>query len=454
MTHYDLLRVPALARGLRSRWPQLAVQTVAAAGFALAIMAGLAGSPVGSHNLAIVAVWIAWWALLILALVPLLGRAWCSVCPIPLPGEWLQRGTILGPGGPARGLGRRWPKPLRGIWLQNGAFVLLALFSAVLLTEPRVTALVLLGMVGLAIAASLTFERRAFCRYLCPVGGFIGLYSQVAPLELRVADPAVCAAHTTKTCYTGSAEGFGCPWLLFPAANVKNTACGLCLECLRTCPHDNLVLNLRPAGADLSQSRGRGLDEAFKALIMLGAALAYAAVMLGPWGGLKAAAYAVGSAAWWAYAGIFLAWLLLVAPGLLLAAVLLGRGLARSRVKARQAFVTLAYALVPLGLAAWVAFSLAFVFASLSYLWPVLSDPFGWGWNLLGTAAVPWQPYAMGLVPWLQMLVLAVGLAWASRAAYRLAREQLAPAAARRQALPVVGYCYLMAGLLLWLLAG
>lgn len=454
MTRVDLLRLPGVARLLKSRWPQLAIQTVAAAGFGLAIVAGLAGTPVGSRNFAIVAVWIGWWALLILAFVPLLGRAWCSICPIPLPGEWLQRGTVLGPGGPARGLGRRWPKAFRSIWLQNGAFVLLALFSAVLLTQPRVTGLVLLGMVGLAVAASLAFERRAFCRYLCPVGGFIGLYSQLAPVELRVADTRVCASHTQKTCYTGNAQGYGCPWQLFPGALVKNTACGLCLECLRTCPHDNLVLNLRPAGADLTQPRGRGLDEAFKALIMVGAALAYAAVMLGPWGELKAAAYAVGSAGWWLYAGGFLGLVLVVMPGLLLGAVLLGRALARSQVKARQAFVALAYALVPLGLAAWVAFSLAFVFASLSYVWPVLSDPLGQGWDLLGTAAVAWQPYAMGAVPWLQTAVLALGLAWASRTAYRLAREQLAPSAARRQALPVVGYCYAVAGVLLWLLVG
>ena len=67
-----------------------------------------------------------------------------------------------------------------------------------------------------AIGASLVFERRAFCRYLCPVGGFIGLYSQSAPLELRVVDASVCASHTEKTCYTGSSQGYGCPWQVFP----------------------------------------------------------------------------------------------------------------------------------------------------------------------------------------------------------------------------------------------
>ena len=106
-----------------------------------------------------------------------------------------------------------------------------------------------------ALATSLIFERRAFCRYLCPVGGFIGLYSQVAPVEVRVKDPAVCAAHTEKSCYTGSADGYGCPWQVFPGTLTKNIYCGLCMECLRTCTQDNVAFNLRPFGADLQTTQ-------------------------------------------------------------------------------------------------------------------------------------------------------------------------------------------------------
>jgi hypothetical protein len=162
----------------------------------------------------------------------------------------------------------------------------------------------------------------------------------------------------------------------------------------------------------------------------------------------------VGGAAWWAYAGAFLSLTLLVLPGLLLAAVLAGRALAHSRVKVRQAFTALAYALVPLGLAAWVAFSLAFVFASLSYLWPAVSDPFGWGWDLFGTAQAGWQPYAMAFVPWLQVAVMAVGLAWAAQTALHIAAEQLPARTARLQALPVIGLCFAISAGMLWLLVG
>ena len=157
------------------------------------------------------------------------------------------------------------------------------------------TALVLLGFMIVAIGTSLVFERRTFCRYLCPVGGFIGLYSQVAPLELRVKDAAVCASHTEKTCYTGSDDGYGCPWLIFPGGLTNNTACGLCTECLKTCTRDNIAIFVRQPGADLLKTTGHKLDEAYKGLIMLACAFIYSTVLIGPWGVLKETARAVGT---------------------------------------------------------------------------------------------------------------------------------------------------------------
>ncbi|HLF28722.1 MAG TPA: 4Fe-4S binding protein [Anaerolineae bacterium] len=453
-TRIEITRVPLFKTLLRNRWPQFILRVLALAGFVFAIVAGLAGTPVGSRNFGIVFVWIAWWALLMLIAVPVFGRGWCSICPIPLPGEWLQNGAILGPRGKGIGLGRRWPNKFRNIWLQNVTFALVALFSSIVLTQPSVTALVLALFLALAIGASLIFERRAFCRYLCPVGGFIGLYAQLAPIELRVKDTAVCAAHTTKTCYTGNADGYGCPWQVFPGGLVKNTYCGACMECLRTCPHDNIAVNLRAFGADLWQPTSRKLDEAFKAFIMLGSAIVYSAVMLGPWGNLKSAAYAIGSGEWLIYAAGFLALLFGVLPGAFLIAVHLGRRLSGSKVKAKKAFASFAYALIPLGLAAWIAFSLSFVFANLSYVWPALSDPLGRGWNLLGAAQISWTPYLMQIVPFLQTVVLLGGLAWASVAVHRIASEQLPGRTATKQAAPVMGFCLMVTIGLLGLLIG
>src|ERR671938_595343 len=97
MVKIELTSNRFLKRALISRYPQLAVLMVMLIGYVFAILAGFIGTSVGSHNFSIVFVWIAWWAILILVAVPFFGRGWCAVCPIPLPGEWLQRGAVLAP---------------------------------------------------------------------------------------------------------------------------------------------------------------------------------------------------------------------------------------------------------------------------------------------------------------------------------------------------------------------
>jgi polyferredoxin len=434
---YALTDLPLVKRVLRRRWPQWLLTVFTLVVFVLAILTGLFGTPVGSHNFGIVFVWIVWWGFLILLLVPFLGRLWCAICPIPAPGEWLQRRALVAPrpGGKLYTLGQKWPKFLRNIWAQNLGFLAVALFSAVILTDARATAMVLLFFIVLALATSLVYERRTFCRYLCPVGGFIGLYSQVAPIEMRVKDHDICLSHQEKTCYTGSDDGYGCPWLLFPANNTANTFCGLCTECLKTCPKDNIALFIREPAKELQQTRGHRLDEAYKGLIMLAAAFIYSTVLIGPWGYLKETARAVGTPAWFVYAGTFLLLTLAIVPGLFWLCVHLGAWLNR-RISGSAAevagqppakpvslFADYARLLVPLGLAGWMVFTLSFVLINFSYAWPALSDPFGWGWNLFGTAGLNWTPYLSGLVPYLQIPVLLAGLAFTIALALRTARQ-------------------------------
>ena len=442
MAKIELTRRPFIKGALKSRYPQLAVFIVMLVGYIFAILAGLVGTPVGSHNFSIVFVWIAWWAILILVAVPFFGRGWCAVCPIPLPGEWLQRGAVLAPPDKKpKWLNRRWPRAFRNIWLQNISFLLLALFSSVLLTTPNITGVILAAMLFAAIGLSIVFERRSFCRYLCPVGGFIGLYSQTAPLELRIKDKKVCATCEGKPCYNGSAEGYGCPWDVFPGGLTKNSYCGLCMECIRTCPFDNIAVNARPFSADLARPSAR-MDEAFKAFIMLGSAMIYAGVLLGPWGILKDAAYNVGTRSWFLYATVFLSIIFLVMPSFFALCVTRFENLNIFK----KRFATLSTTLIPLGLMFWVAFSLSFVLTNASYILASLSDPLGLGWNLFGTADAAWQPMRTSILAPGQALALVGGLIWSGRTAQKAAKE------AAVSTIPVIIYCFIVTLGMLWLL--
>jgi hypothetical protein len=180
---------------------------------------------------------------------------------------------------------------------------------------------------------------------------------------------------------------------------------------------------------------------------MLGAAMIYAGVFLGPWGSLKLAAYSVGSAAWFAYAGVFLAFIFGLLPVLFGLTVMIGKAASKTAQTVKKLFISFAAALVPLGLMFWMAFSLSFVLTNAAYILIALSDPFGWGWNLFGTAAVTWQPYLSNILLPIQALILVGGLLWTARTAQKVGME------VRTSPIPVIVFSTLstlaMLGLLL-----
>ncbi|PWB55506.1 MAG: hypothetical protein C3F13_04290 [Anaerolineales bacterium] len=443
----NLYQVPWLRAVLQSRLPQFTLRMLTLMGFLITIVSALLGPRVGSHNFAIIMVWIAWWTTLKLVFIPLGGRSWCSICPIAMPGDWLQQGGILIKGKRRYGLGLRWPRRLRGSWLQSGGFLLIGLFSALTLTDPHVTGWLLLAIFVLAIGMSLVFEKRAFCSYLCPIGGFSGMYAKVAPLEVQVIDKQVCRQHGDKSCYQA------CPWGIYPVAMQDASACGLCMECLRACPQDNLALNLRPYGTDLVKPvRNAHLDETLLALVMLGSVLVFSAVYLGPWGWLKLSAFNIGSLPWAMFALGFLILNLVVLPAAFFSAVWIEKKISRSSLPITSLVASQAQALLPLGLMAWIAFTVSFALPKLNYILGVLNDPFGWGWRLLDLVNLPKTLDVSGFSPILQVLLLGVGLVWAARVAQ--ARSGLAKATSTPINLPVLLFCLVFSLAMLWLLVG
>lgn len=420
----ELTKPKIIRRAFKSRWLPFLLIVINLFIFTLIMLAGLVGARAGNYNFGVMVVWVLWWVLLMVIIVPFFGRLWCGVCPLPVLGEWLQRFRLIGVTAKLKGLNRRWPRRLSNMWLMNFVFLAATYFAAFFTVRPLANLYLFLLIIAAAVLVFLVYQRRTFCRYLCVVSGFQGLYANFSLSEIRVKDHEICRKHRPKTCYVGNDRGYGCPWLCLPYNMERNTYCGMCLECFKTCPYDNIAWNIRPPGVDLLVRAGRGLDEAWKAFIMLGAAVAFYTVMQGPWGLLKDWARAKTLPGYFAYLGSYTVFTLVLIPLLFLAfAYLSKRWSGDSQRPLKEVFVNFSYALVPLGLAIWVAFSLGIILPNGSYLLRIVSDPFAWGWNIFGTASFKWTPLFTGTMPYLQILILMMGLVFSLEYGHKIAQQ-------------------------------
>ena len=388
--------------------------------FYLFLISSLFGTPVGNRNIAIIFIWILWWFALKAVFVPLGGRLWCLICPLPGPAEWISRKSLTavrylkkpvqGLHHRFLGLQRKWPRPLRNMWLQNVIFMLMISFGIILITRPAATAILLLGILAGTLVLALVYRGRTFCLYLCPVGGFLGNYSMASMTSIRAIDRDVCRKHRDKCCSSGGPGGWACPWNQYIGTMDRNNYCGFCTECIKSCPRDNVGIFLRPFGADRNL---KGYDEMYNVIIMLVVAIAFSLTMLSPWGGIKEAANVTESGhldAFWVYLGGLWGSALVVFPALFLLA---GKGAQLMTGKAvpyKALTLRLAYILIPVGIFAWIAFSLPTILVNHNYILVVLSDPLGLGWDLFGTAEAPFDPFLADWIPMIQGAVLLAGL--------------------------------------------
>ena len=66
--------------------------------------------------------------------------------------------------------------------------------------------------------------------------------------------------------------------------------------------------------------------------------------------------------------------------------------------------------LCPVGIFAWIAFSLLAIMVNYGYIISVFSDPLGLGWDLLGTADTHFKALIPDWIPVIQGIVLLAGL--------------------------------------------
>ncbi len=495
MEGWDLLRRwPWLKRFLKRREFQFVWVFVGMLLLYVILLALLFGTKVAGRNLGSMLTWIVWLFVLTAVLTPLGGRIWCLACPLPVLGDILQRRAITGvrAGSTGRtnnrffGLNLPWPSWLANDWPRVFTFLVLGTFSTVLVAVPRVSGWVVLTLVLLSMAMAMIWELRAFCRYVCPISAFVGLYGRVGKLALRVADGKVCQRCKTHSCQKGSKLGWACPFGLCASEIRENTDCGLCTECFKTCPHDNITLRWRPFAWETAI---RGAGEAWLAMGMLVLAAAYTVTHLGHWPFLRDCVNVIDKGNWhlfgvyaavlWtaALAGLPAVMLLAAGTGKRLASSSLARGargtmrgtvktvsieasshsdvhLEDEGVSTWHAMLASCGALIPLGLAAWIAFVVPMFMVNVSFIWQALSDPFGWGWNLLGAANTPWHQLWPSAIPWIQVGCILLGLGYSLRNGWRIWLE-LAPSphAALRGMLPLGLLLVGITGWLVWFYA-
>ena len=200
--------------------------------------------------------WAWWWPLILLS-YPLVGRLWCAICPFMVWGQIAQRLS------PWRK--KSWPHGDVDLW---GAPALAAGFAVILLWEEVwnlentawLSSCLLLLITAGAVIGSTVFEKRFWCRYLCPVGGMNGLFAKLSILELRAEVGTCSGSCSSYACFKGGpadGEGLaseGCPLGTHPAHLSDNRNCVLCMTCTQACPNRSVQLRLRPPAADLQRN--------------------------------------------------------------------------------------------------------------------------------------------------------------------------------------------------------
>jgi transcriptional regulator with AAA-type ATPase domain/NAD-dependent dihydropyrimidine dehydrogenase PreA subunit len=249
---------PKLRRLLRSPWwPDWINYGFTLSAFAAVVILLFVGPQQRHENFALNLFWAWWWPLILLGF-PFVGRVWCAFCPFMIYGEVTQKlSLMIFP----RQL-RSWPRQQAEQW---GGWFLLGLFTLIFIWEEvwdlentaYLSSYLLLLITAGAVICSLIFERRFWCRYLCPIGGMNGLFAKLSMTELRAQQGTCSAECTTYQCYKGGPqkgegqETNGCPLYSHPAQLEDNRDCVLCMTCLKACPHRSVEFNLRPPGIEL-----------------------------------------------------------------------------------------------------------------------------------------------------------------------------------------------------------
>ncbi|MDP1713312.1 MAG: 4Fe-4S binding protein [Anaerolineales bacterium] len=235
-------------------------------------------------NFATVMSWVVWWPLLAISYL-VVGRVWCAVCPMGALSDIVHRRI---------GLNLKAPELFKKRWLVAVLLGIAILYQAWIeevtraSVSPLITGFILWSFTIGAVVSGLVFERWTWCRHLCPLGAWSGVFAMSSVVEVR-ADPNVCLANHCKGiyCYFGRDDLPGCPFHQVPKIMETNRYCSTCGNCLKACPNDAISIRLRPPSREFVTQKKEVLENALISVVAIGVVIFQGLVMTEPWATLR-----------------------------------------------------------------------------------------------------------------------------------------------------------------------
>ncbi len=443
----------------KSRGFQVFNQALLVILFFIILFAGFYGNPLPGENIAPSLTWNIWWIGLMF-LILFFGKIWCYACPWDAITSWLTRLSFFKVKKNLINLNWKWPRYLKNIYLATFFFIILTWIELGyhVTLSPEGTAGLGLLMLGLVFLPGLLFEKKSFCRYGCLIGRISGLYAMFSPVEIRNRDQNICNNCDTADCLKGNDQGYPCPTGQYLKTMDRNTYCIMCAECFRSCPYDNVAFNIRSFGRDLIDMTKSGKDEAYLAITLFSLTAFHGLTMTPVW---KKFVQGIGAAMDINSISAFTLGMILclILPFLVYSMfVWISKKWAdgpNSSHKYSVYFVKYAYGLITIALFYHLAHNVEHFFMESQKVYVLVSDPFGYDWNLFGTAKLMPQPLLSLQTIWYIQVVLIItghvfGIYISHKHGYELFEDRRS---AIKSQIPMICLMVLFSVLSLWLVA-
>lgn len=366
---FDLFKFRLLRAVLTNRSFLIGVRLLSVALFFLVVLSGLLGQQSSGSNFAPTFVWITWWVGFGF-FTAFVGNVWPLVNPWKILFEWADGLTRrLGIKGGLE-LGVPYPAAV-GVW---PAIVFYAAFVWIEVVSkgsgvPKYLAFLAVLYSLLTWWGMVIFGKDAWSRKGEAFSVFFGLLGRFAPTEVRV--------KTVKPCEDCSDA----------CENVQG-GCVNCYECFAKALPEDRELNLRPPAVGLARPDPIPAGGVFFVILVL-AGVTYDGLVVTPlWAGLQNLVVPKALAP---VPQPIAQTLGLLALPLLFFAVYLGfvrlsQLFGFGYIPFRRLMSAYVYSLVPIAIAYQVAHYYTLFLVQGQRIIHLISDPFGWDWNLFGTA--------------------------------------------------------------------